>query len=423
MIGLLPMAVLPDDQIRRLHAAILAAHLADNRKALLGGLDAAFVASLQTAPDPSSQIFRDLCTLNAIERLADGTVPLKTWLENAVALAGPREETTVLIEALQLLHDCSAASQTRLGHGCASAASRGEQQSSGRAWIRNALVGLAVACLIAGIMIIKIWNELMDKKSASPDTLPRPLFQLSLPPLRDMVACGDIRFEGIAVRRLSDRVELDFQIENTRHEAINITRMNVSFAESFTVLEGFEVPLGSISRYLPNTDTSGVDGFVVSVRGVPAGVMRERGNMDVEINDGCARAKAGFLIKREDCVDLRIDDVLVSRFSDHVELDVRVRNPDRKIANITRARFATACVVRASPPVSAKYDVQLREPNCARWDIPVAHMVKGDDVDRFIVNIRGVPEKKVLDSGSLTLMFNGDCETEKPFSFGRSSGP
>src|SRR5262245_42974551 len=119
------MAVLSDDQIRRLHTAILTAHLTDNRKALLGGIDVVFVASLPAAPDPSGQIFSDLSALNAIEQLANGAVPLKIWIENAVTLAGPREETTVFIEVLQLLRDHKAASQTLLDHDRASSTNKG----------------------------------------------------------------------------------------------------------------------------------------------------------------------------------------------------------------------------------------------------------------------------------------------------------
>jgi hypothetical protein len=46
-------------------------------------------------------VLGDLHTLNAIERLADGTVPLTIWLENAVALVSNRVESTVFITALQ----------------------------------------------------------------------------------------------------------------------------------------------------------------------------------------------------------------------------------------------------------------------------------------------------------------------------------
>ena len=84
--------LLPQDQIRRLHETIVSIGGADNRADLLAGLDPAFFKRLPGASDSSAQIFRDLNELNRIERLSDGTVPLKVWLENAVHLFGPRVE-------------------------------------------------------------------------------------------------------------------------------------------------------------------------------------------------------------------------------------------------------------------------------------------------------------------------------------------
>jgi hypothetical protein len=110
------MAILPDDQIRRLHTAILTALLTDNRRALLGGIDAVFVAGLPTAPDPGGQIFSDLHLLNAVERLADGTVPLKIWLENALTLAGQRVEVDVILAALEVTRSREATVQVRADH-------------------------------------------------------------------------------------------------------------------------------------------------------------------------------------------------------------------------------------------------------------------------------------------------------------------
>src|SRR5438874_579664 len=97
------MPLLPHDQILRLHEAIVSAGRAGSRTALLGGLDARFVAELPSAPDPSSQILCDLTELNRIERLVDRTVPLRRWLENAEQLAGLRVEAELFREALALL--------------------------------------------------------------------------------------------------------------------------------------------------------------------------------------------------------------------------------------------------------------------------------------------------------------------------------
>jgi hypothetical protein len=95
------MAVLLPEHIRRLHAASVRARLTDSRTALLGSIEPSFVDSLPTLPNPSGQILSDLNTLNAAATLADGSVPIRTWLENAVALAGRRAEALVFREILE----------------------------------------------------------------------------------------------------------------------------------------------------------------------------------------------------------------------------------------------------------------------------------------------------------------------------------
>src|SRR5215475_7892058 len=105
------MPLLPRDQILVLHAATLATHLTGNRIALLGGINAALVASLPTGLDPSGQMLSDLHTLNATERLADGTVPLLTWLENAAALAGHRIEAGVFRDVIEAIRRIDAVPQ------------------------------------------------------------------------------------------------------------------------------------------------------------------------------------------------------------------------------------------------------------------------------------------------------------------------
>lgn len=98
------MAILPHDQILRLHAAIVAAGLADHRSVLLGGIELPVVASLLHAKDPSSQSLSDLLQLNALKTSA----PLRTLLKNAVALAAPKEEAEVFSRALQLVDNVDA---------------------------------------------------------------------------------------------------------------------------------------------------------------------------------------------------------------------------------------------------------------------------------------------------------------------------
>jgi hypothetical protein len=70
------------------------------RATLLARMDERFVASLPDMPDRASQLLSDLSQLNLTERLADSSVPLKLWLENAATLAGRRVEGEVFRRAL-----------------------------------------------------------------------------------------------------------------------------------------------------------------------------------------------------------------------------------------------------------------------------------------------------------------------------------
>jgi effector-associated domain 5 (EAD5)-containing protein len=92
------MAVLSHNKLIDLHAAIESAGLTKQRSALLAGLDR-FASLLAENATPSAQIFTDLSELNRTEVLADGTVPLLRWLQNAVALAGVRREKAVFERA------------------------------------------------------------------------------------------------------------------------------------------------------------------------------------------------------------------------------------------------------------------------------------------------------------------------------------
>lgn len=94
------MPLFPHRTILELHTAAI--RLGLQRRALLMGLSEAFVASLTEMPDTASQILFDLGTLNRIEQLLDGTVPLESWLHNAVhfAQAQGRGEVEVFQRAL-----------------------------------------------------------------------------------------------------------------------------------------------------------------------------------------------------------------------------------------------------------------------------------------------------------------------------------
>jgi hypothetical protein len=95
-------------QILRVHGAAVAAGLATSRSALLAGLPQSLVVGLSTAANPGAQVLNDLDQINESGRLADGTVPLQTWLSNAVALSGPRAETTIFQQVLELAKSSAA---------------------------------------------------------------------------------------------------------------------------------------------------------------------------------------------------------------------------------------------------------------------------------------------------------------------------
>jgi hypothetical protein len=88
-------------QILEIHAAVQSARLVGSRDALLVGIDAGFVARLPSAANRSDQILLDLDAMNTTGALANGTVPLEFWLQNAAALARPRTEALLFERALR----------------------------------------------------------------------------------------------------------------------------------------------------------------------------------------------------------------------------------------------------------------------------------------------------------------------------------
>jgi AAA-like domain/Effector-associated domain 5 len=92
------MTLLPHPEIVKLYEAARSAGLVRSRDALLTGLDEGTCASLPQEPSPADQILRDLGALNATPALADGSVPLSTWLANAAVLAGPKVEAAFFKE-------------------------------------------------------------------------------------------------------------------------------------------------------------------------------------------------------------------------------------------------------------------------------------------------------------------------------------
>lgn len=91
----------PEDVVRVRNAA-LEAGLAEHtvRPLLFAGITAHFRASLPTMDSPLRQLHSDLHTMNEVERLIDGTVPLEVWLRNAIAQTVEAGPLTVLQRAL-----------------------------------------------------------------------------------------------------------------------------------------------------------------------------------------------------------------------------------------------------------------------------------------------------------------------------------
>jgi hypothetical protein len=103
------MGILHHDDILQLRAAVLSARLGDSRLGLVAGISPEFVATLPVANGPGEQVLTDLDALNSAGALLDGSVPLQTWLANAVDLCGGRQEETVFSKALKSARTAGAA--------------------------------------------------------------------------------------------------------------------------------------------------------------------------------------------------------------------------------------------------------------------------------------------------------------------------
>ncbi|GGR08113.1 trypsin-like peptidase domain-containing protein [Streptomyces netropsis] len=87
-------AYLAPDEVVQLRDAAMEAGLADPtvRELLFDGIMNKYRGTLPLVPAPGRQLHSDLNQMNRVERLIDGSVPLETWLRNAVAQtveAGP----------------------------------------------------------------------------------------------------------------------------------------------------------------------------------------------------------------------------------------------------------------------------------------------------------------------------------------------
>lgn len=106
-----PSVILNHKGILELHAAALSASLVAKRTGLLAGVPPLIVAGLPHATSPDEQILADLDALSTTGKLDDGTVPLISWLQNAILLAAMREEAAVFKRTLD---NVRAASEARI---------------------------------------------------------------------------------------------------------------------------------------------------------------------------------------------------------------------------------------------------------------------------------------------------------------------
>ncbi|MFF5970785.1 trypsin-like peptidase domain-containing protein [Streptomyces sp. NPDC012769] len=90
------------EELRAVENAAVEAGLADRelRGRLFAGVKDHFRAALPPRPTPFTQVQSDLRTMNRVERLMEGEVPLELWLRNAIALAAEPGPVAVFQRAL-----------------------------------------------------------------------------------------------------------------------------------------------------------------------------------------------------------------------------------------------------------------------------------------------------------------------------------
>jgi hypothetical protein len=149
------MLLVSHTEILRVHEAAIDAGLARSREVLLGGIDPGFRETLRVVADPGAQILSDLTVINETGQLADGTVPLWLWLDNAISLAGPRTQAATFRRVRER-----------------GAAAPG---APGRGWILGAAIAAALASGGVGGVV---WLRGKDKDAAPPS----PSATLTPPP-------------------------------------------------------------------------------------------------------------------------------------------------------------------------------------------------------------------------------------------------
>ncbi len=102
--------ILADQQLATIKTAVEEAlHVrgfvydATHRLLFAHGISRSFLLGIPVSSAPAVQLARDLISFNSAVRLADGTVPLETWLRNALNLLQAHEQAAVLQEMLDAI--------------------------------------------------------------------------------------------------------------------------------------------------------------------------------------------------------------------------------------------------------------------------------------------------------------------------------
>ena len=98
------------DEIDEIVTAAIAVGLTDggSRTILFSQINPTYWMTLMIVPVPRNQLLLDLTSMNGIERLADGTVPLAQWLRRASAQAAGRVEQAIFQRYLAQVEQRSA---------------------------------------------------------------------------------------------------------------------------------------------------------------------------------------------------------------------------------------------------------------------------------------------------------------------------
>ena len=115
---------------------------------------------------------------------------------------------------------------------------------------------------------------------------------------------------------------------------------------------------------------------------------------------------------------LSIDDVVLSKGPEYVELDVRLRNANGGVVNLTRAdvEVLERTPLAAAYKPSASYELLIED-----WhsSVPIAQVLQPDEVDRFVLRLGFADAYSSCHiTMRLRLYYNGDLQvTSAKFSF------